>query len=84
MSFIIALFDYNSKCSVCVNNYDLLLMWHDPLFTLLIPSNINKSSYTVKDLDLSGTPEHLWETKCHADRKNQCKCVKSGTTFPIG
>lgn len=70
MSFIIALFDYNSKCSICVNNYDLLLMWHDPLFTLLIPSNINKPSYTVKDLDFSGTREHLWKRKCHADRND--------------
>lgn len=46
--FIVVLFDYNSNLSVCVCNYGLLLMWHDHLFTILIPSHINTSSCTVK------------------------------------
>lgn len=68
ISSIVALIDYNSKRPMCVHNYGLLLMWHDHLFALLIPSNINKSSATVKDLDFSGTYKHLWERKSQANR----------------
>lgn len=77
------LFDYNSNFSICVCNYGLLLMWHDHLFTILIPSRINILS-TVKNLRSSDTNKLFGgknATPIEIIFEKQCKCAKSDTTF---